>query len=245
MTNTTPTTTTYSLNAGQFITRSMRILGVLPSGGVPTADELQQGIIALNLMLKGMQADGINLYRQTQLSIAVGANQGVPGNPVTVSPLILGLEEARWVVTPQPNLYERPMMVYSYIDYQTLPNKFNGNTSGPSVIMFDRQEHASNLYLYPPPTLGGTVNMTVARSVLDVTQASDTVDVPVEWQEAIMYNLADRLMDDQGVASADPATAERISTHAQGLYQKMLDYDRPSSLWMRPAGRKGSRPPYR
>jgi hypothetical protein len=245
MTNTTPTTTTYSLNAGQFITRAMRILGVLPSGNVPTADELEQGIIALNLMLKGMQADGINIYRQTQYSVTVTDNQGTPGNPVTISPLILGLEEARWVVQPEPNLYERPMMVYSYIDYQTLPNKLNGSNSGPSIIMFDRQENASNLYLYPPPTMGGTLNFTAARSVLDVTQASDTVDVPVEWQEAIMYNLADRLMDDQGVAAADAATAQRISEHAVGLYKKMLDYDRPSSLWMRPWGKKGSQPPYR
>lgn len=245
MTNTVPTTTTYSLNAGQIITRAYRILGFLPSGGSPTADQMTQAIIALNLMMKGMQNDGINLWRQTQLSVDVGAMQGTPGNPVTLSPLILNLEEARWVVTPQPNLYERPMGVFSYVDYQTLPNKFSGTTGGPSVIMFDRQENASNIYLWPPPQVGGTVHCTVGRSVYDVNQPSDVVDVPINMQEVVLYNLADRLMDDEGGAAADPATAQRITARAAALYEKAKDFDRPDSIFIRPWGRRGSGPLYR
>lgn len=240
MTNITPTTTTFSLNAGQFIARAYRILGVLPSGGVPTDDQFEQGIIAFNAMLKGWQADGINLYRQEQLSLNVAAGQGVPGNPVSITPLILGFEEGRWVVQPAPNLFERPLGTFSYIDYQTLPNKLAGSTSGPSIVMFDKQENASNLYLWPPPTYGGTLNCTVGRSVLDITQPNDTVDVPIEWTEGVLYNLADRLMEDEAVAMADPATAQRITERAVTFYSKLLNFDRPNSVFVRPWGKKSS-----
>ena len=231
--------TTFSLTAGGFITRAYRILGVLPSGGVPTDDQFQQGIIALNAMLMGWQADGINLYRQTQLSLVVAAGAGVPGNPVSITPLIMGFEEGRWVVTPPPNLFERPLGTFSYIDYQTLPNKLAGSTSGPSVVMFDKQESASNLYLWPPPTYGGTLNCTVGRSVNNVAVPSDPVDVPNEWTEGVIYNLADRLMDDEGVAAADPATAANIQQRAMVFYGKLLNFDRPNSVYIRPWGKAG------
>lgn len=239
MTNTTPTTTTYSLNAGQLITRAYRILGILPSGGVPTADQFEQGLIALNFMLKGWQADGINLYRQEQLTLIVGPMQGTPGNPISITPLILGFSEGRWVTGTNP-LTERPMGIFSYIDYQTLPNKMASSTSGPSIVMFDKQENASNLYIWPPATFGGKINCTVGRSVIDVTQPSDTLDFPVEWTEGAIYNLADRLMDDEAVAANDPATAQRITERAVAFYTKLLNFDRPTSVFIRPWGKKGT-----
>ena len=239
MTNTTPTSTTFSLNAGQFTTRAYRILGVLPSGGVPTNDQFEQGIIAFNAMLKSMQADGINLFRQEQLSIVVEPMRGTPGNPVSIVPLILQFEEARWVVSPAPNLFERPLGTFSYVDYQTLPNKM-APAASPSTVMFDKQANSSDIYLWPAPVYGGRLNMTVARSVLDVLQPADTVDIPVEWTEAIVYNLADRLMDDEAVGMADPATAQRITERAITFYTKLLNFDRPSSIFMRPWGKKGS-----
>ena len=240
MTNTIPTGTKSQLNAGQIIRRAYRILGVLPSGGSPTADQTEQGLIALNFMLKGWQADGINLYRQEQLTIPVLAGMGIPGMPVTLVDLALGLEEARWVVqSGGPDQFERPLGVFSYIDYQTLPNKLAATTSGPSVIMFDKQAYSSDFYLWPPPSDGGILKMTIGRSVYDVTQSSDILDVPIEWTEGVIYNLADRLMDDEGVAAADPATAQRIVEHATVFYQKLLNFDRPNSIFIRPYGKKG------
>ncbi len=237
MTNTTPTTTTSTLNAGQMITQAYRKLGVLPSGGVPTADQMNQGIVNLNLLLKGWQSDGINLWRQVQLTVNVDPGQGTPSNPIVVTPPLLGFEEARIVVTPEPNLYERPLGTISYIDYMRYPNKQTGGS--PSVICFDKQENQTNFYIYPLFQYAGTIHMTVGRPILDVTQASDTIDVPIEWNEGVVYNLADRLMEDEGVAAADPATAQRITERAALFHTKLLDFDRPSSIYLRPFGKPG------
>lgn len=243
MVNTIPTSTTFTLNAGQFITRAYRMMGMLPSGGAPTDDEMTQGIIAFNGMLKGWQADGVNLFRQSTFEVTFGPGEGGPDNPITLTPLIMKLENATWVQTPAPNLYERPLNISTYMDYQVLPNKMT--RGAPSTIMFSKETRSSDLYLFPVPLNGGTIKVTVQRSVLDVTQASDEVDIPYEWQQGVTYGLADCLMEDQGLAAADPATAQRISDKAQEFYAKLLRWDVPDSIFFRPQGKAGSGKLYR
>lgn len=241
MSNTTPTTTTFSLNAGQFITQAYRKLGWVDPNKGPTDDQINQGIVNFNLLLKGLQSKGINLWRQTRLTVSVGPGQGAPNNPVSITPLILGVESAQWVVTPTPNFTQRPMGIYAYGQYWDLPNPYQ-KSMAPTIFMFDRQENASNIYLWPVPVQGGTVNLTVARSILDVTQPSDTIDVPVEWQEAVLYNLCDRLMEDEAGAMTDAATAQRITERAVKFMQDMLDFDRPQSVYIKPYNQRGVGP---
>lgn len=216
-------------------TRAYRILGNLEPPWVPNDDQLTQAMLAANLLQRGWQADGINLWRQEQRSISVPAG----AQSVQITPYVLGVEQASWVVTPAPNLYKRPMGYYSYVDYWNLPNPLSSTPGGPSVYMFDKQDTTSTLWLWPVPTNGGTIIASVARSVNDIADADDTLDIPGEWAECYVYNLADRLMDDQAVASADPETAQRISQHAAVLYQKLLNFDRPTSVFVRPWGTVG------
>ena len=226
--------TTFSLNAGQLITRAYRKIGNLQPPWTPDADQLNSGLIALDFMLKGMQAKGTNLWRQTQTSWAIPAGQGTLGNPFVVTPIFLSLENARLVVQPAPNLYERPLGKYSYEQYMNLPNKLAKGP--PSIVMFDRQALSSNIYIWPLPPLGCTVNASVARTIDDTVLASDAIDVPVEWTEGMLYSLADRLMEDGGVAAADPATAERITQRATAFASMLLDFDRPDSVIIQPWG---------
>ena len=228
----------WALNAGQLITQAYRKIGNLTPPWVPSEDQMSQGIIALNAMLKGWMVDGISLYRQEQITLTVPAGVGYAGNPYDISPIILGLEEARLVIQPAPNLYERELGIYAYGDYMQLPNKLSQGL--PSIICFDKQATTSGIYLWPLPTLGCTINATIGKMVNDVVLPSDAVDFPVEWTEGAIFNLADRIMDDNGVAAADPVTAQRITDHAVLFYRKLLDFDRPASTFFRPFGRAGS-----
>jgi hypothetical protein len=231
--------TTWSLTIGEFITQAYRRLGVLGAGLPPSAAMFNDGLVAANALLKGWQAKGANLYRLTQVAMQVGALQGQPGNPFSLEPLVMSILDARWVVQPSPNLYERPLGIYTYLQYMSLPNKQAPSSSGPSVIMFDKQNLASNFYFFPLPSVSGTCNITAARTVDDVVNVNDMVDFPTEWSEDFIYTLADRLMDNHGVAAADPATADRISKRAIAFDQVLLDFDRPTSLFMLPYGKKG------
>ena len=230
--------TTYSLNAGQVITQAFRKIGCLQPPYTPSDDQLSVGILNLNFMLKGFQTDGVNLFRQTQIQMIIPAGVGFAGTPFQLTPLILTLEDARLVVQPQPNLYERPLGIYSYEDYMLLPNKMQ--KSQPSVICFDRQTTTSNIYIWPLTQNGCTINATVARTINDVLTVNDTLDIPIEWTEGVIWCLADRLMDDAGVRQADPETAQSVSIHAATFYQKLLNFDRPDFVNMRPYGKTGN-----
>lgn len=225
----------WSPDAGACITRAYRIIGNLQPPWVPSDDQMTQGIFAFNGLLKGLQAMGINLYRQERRTINVPAMTA----QIEITPRVMGIEQVSWVVQGDPNPYWRPMGMFSYVDYFNLPNPNSNSTSGPSVYMFDKQDNTSSIWIWPLATLGGQVVCTVGRVVEDINAATDPVDFPDEWTEAIVYNLADRLLDDQGTAQADPATAQRIAAHAGVLLQRLLDFDRPTSVWLRPYGRKG------
>jgi len=247
MTNTIPTTTTFNQNAGQMITRAYRMLNVVSEAGTPNADQMNQAIFVLNAMLKGWQADGTNLWRREQITIPVLASQGSPSTPIIPTTVFLDLLEARWVVQggSGPDQSERPMGIFTYLDYMTLPNKNQQSDSGPSVICFDKQTSASQFYVWPLPTYGGQLKVTVARPVYDVTKPSDIVDAPIEWTEAIVYNLADRLLADSAQPMIDPQGADYITQRAVALYSKLLNFDRPPSVFIRPWGKKGSGPFWR
>lgn len=230
----------FTMTIAQAATRAYRMLGNLEPPWVPDDDQMAQAIIAANLLTNGWEADGINLWRQEQRTITVPAL----ASSVEITPYVLGVEQASWVVTPSPNLYKRPMAAYSYVDYFNLPNP-EATISAPSVYMFDKQAETSTLWIWPRPINGGTIIASVGRSVNDITSEQDVLDLPTEWIEAFVYNLADRLMDDQAMASADPATAQRIAAHAQVLYGKMLNFDRPTSVFVRPYGKAGQGRGYR
>jgi hypothetical protein len=230
--------TNYTINAGQFITEAFRKGGMLQPPWTPTADQLSTGLLNLNYMLKGLQTYGPNLWRLTQVSWTIGTGVGYAGNPYQVTPLILTLADARLVVNPSPNLYERPLSIYSYEDYMLLPNKMSLGT--PSVIAFDRQATVSNFYIWPLPTNGCVINATVARTINDVLTVNDDLDIPVEWTEGLIWMLADRLLDDGGVRESDPATSQSVTLHAAAFAKQLLDFDRPDAIYLRPMGKTGA-----
>lgn len=215
--------------------RAYRLLGNLEPPWTPDDDQITQAILAANMMQRAWESDGINLWRQSRITLPVNAAQ----QDVSITPYVMGVEQVSWQVTPPPNTYNRPLGYYSYVDFYNLPNIDAQSSSGPSIYCFDKQDTTSTLHLWPVPAAAGTLVATVGRSVTDIASESDTLDIPGEWQEAFVYNLADRLMDDQAVASADPATAQHIQEHAMALYAKMLAFDRPTSVFVRPWGTAG------
>ncbi len=229
-------TQTFALTAGQLITASLRKLGVIEDGGTPSASQFFDGLTALNAMIASFSRSGSNVWRQTQESLTLDAGATFIALPYVVT----GIENAFWLTNSgQTNQNSRPLGLFGYDEYQQLPNKLQQTDSGPSVYMLDKQVSTSNLYVWPTATYGGTIIASVIRSSYYVGAVGDAVDIPAEWFEAAIYNLADRLMDDYGVAASDQITAQRITERAVKLYEDLLDFDRPTRIILKPWGRKG------
>lgn len=230
---------TFTMDALALATRAYRRLGILPAGGAPTDDQFTQFVTVYNSAALGVQADGPSLYRLTQVSWTVPAMTGYPGNPFVTPFIIMGLPEARVIVTPAPNLFERELGVVPYLDYMQLPNKLQSDNQSVQICI-DKQVTQTNLYFWPLATYGETINATVVRQVDSISEPTDAIDFPQEWYEGLSYMMADRLMDDEGVAAADQITADRISKRAIAFEETLLNFDRPTSVMIRPWGRAGS-----
>jgi hypothetical protein len=74
--------TSFTMTARDMVTQAMREIGVIASGEQPTADEMADGILRLNSMLKAWAAKGLNLWRDTRdtIDFAAGVSSAIlPG----------------------------------------------------------------------------------------------------------------------------------------------------------------------
>ncbi|MGI9501860.1 MAG: hypothetical protein ACR2RE_02225, partial [Geminicoccaceae bacterium] len=56
----------FTRTRNELITRALKIAGVIEAGETATGDDLLDGAIALNMMLKAWQADGLQLWKTEQ-----------------------------------------------------------------------------------------------------------------------------------------------------------------------------------
>jgi len=226
---------TWTITIGEALQRAYVMLGNLEPPYALSDFQLAQGLTVANGVLKGLQVSGPNVFRQTPTALTVSANVAT----VPVPNDVMGIEEARWVVQTSP-IYERPLGRYQWVEYFQLPNKTSQGP--PSIFMFDYQRDSTQLYAWPVSTVSGTINCTTVRRANDVAAYNDVIDLPSEWMLGFTYMLADALMDDQGVAAADPATAQRITGHAAYWKDQLENFDRPTSVKIKPWGKKGMGP---
>jgi hypothetical protein len=210
--------TTFSMTARDMVTQAMREIGVLASGENPTSDELSDGILRLNSMLKAYAAKGLNLWRDTDGSVDFAA--GVSSMPL---PGALSVSGVRLVT----NGIDRLMAQWETDQYASLPDKTTRAT--PVAYTLITATDGLTMQLWPIPDKAYTVRYNYGRITADVVQPSDPVDVPQMFQEAVWMSLAVRLAPTFGKARTDPQTVGLVAQRAAELERDMLDFDRPAS----------------
>jgi hypothetical protein len=206
----------------------MEDLGVLASGEVPTAEEGATGMERLNWMLKSWQANGANLWRDTEATATFGAGIAT----VTLDPRPIDVIEARVVIAPTNEL---PLGRWELAEYRQIPNKTSPGR--PVAFTLNKGRDDVTMTVWPVPVAATDVIYSYARVIEDVTDLTQTLDVPQQWAETVWMGLAARLANTFGAARTDPASVERITQYAGILEQKLLDQDRPASVYMGPVGR--------
>jgi hypothetical protein len=215
--------TSFTMTARDMVTQAMREIGVIASGEQPTADEIADGILRLNSMLKAWAAKGLNLWRDTQATIDFAA-----GVSSAILPGALSVGSARLV----QNGSERILALWETDQFAVLPNKAQRGT--PIVYLLRQDVTGIAIQLWPVPEEAVTVAYSYGRVTTDVIQPSDPVDVPQMFQEAVWKNLAVKLVPMFGKARADPQTVQVVAADAAALERDMLDWDRPSSYQLGP-----------
>ena len=103
------------------------------------------------------------------------------------------------------------MTELAYDDYMNLPNKNTDSGTEPLNYMYNRNLNTGDFYIWPQPqTVGALVKLTYAKPIQDFDNATDTPDLPQEWYDAIVLNLAVKLAHVYGKASGDSYNALKL-----------------------------------
>lgn len=217
----------FNLTASQIVETAFNTLGICQEGEALTARMAQDGMRALNLLIKTWGAQE-HLWTETEGTVTMVASQAA----YTITPKPLRILSVR----RRLNGIDTPMTMMSRQEYFDQPNK----TQSPSVpvsFYFDPQQATGVLYLWPAPsaaTVGQyTINMTYLRRMANMDNNANDLDMPQEWLEAVVWNLAVRLMAQYPVNN--PNRMQFVIGMAEKLYADLKGWDEePASLYLQP-----------
>lgn len=234
---TTSNQTIGELTRDNIISAAMRKIGALAKGQTPDAEDLSNGQSALNAMLMTFQTAGMPLWKLTKYTLTLNSGQSSynigMGEAISV-PYPLKLHQVLRVptATGTPVALEQK----SIYEYTKLPTNSSGTPVSYSYIP---EINAGTLRIWPTP---GTTD--ASQYTLDLwyqkpfdmfTSASETVDFPQYWQEAVIYGLGLRLAPEFGLSLEDRA---RLEKEASYFYDQALGFGtEDASFFIQPAVR--------
>lgn len=203
----------------EIVTDALLKIGVTPIGQPPVAAESDLARRTLSRMLKAWQTEGHPVYLRALLQPALTTAASytlTPARPLRILSVRL-----------KTGGLESPMAELTRDEYDALPDK--DATGRPSTWYYDRQREAALLYIWPVLSVRDdeTLEITYEREIDDHASLSDTVDAPMEWHEAIIYGLADRLSSD---FPTDPMRTAKIKAEAELARRRAIGSDAEASV---------------
>lgn len=210
----------FSLTAYEIVEKARRELGIHSAQEPLSNDELQEGLKTLNMMLKAWQAEGAIYSLMTEGTHTLSQGDyditfGSGGDVTTVPFDITDIRITR-------NSIDTPMTEMSRDEYNALPVK--SNQGFPLNWFYDRQRSGGTLYVWPAPdSTAGTLKFTYRRIINDMDVNADDIDLPQEWYEAVIFNLAERMIPEYGKSGT--TRAQDIAAKATTSYNIVKGFD--------------------
>lgn len=218
----------FNLTANEIIEKAFHVLGVGQEGEDLSARQYEDGRMSLNLMFKTWGTSQ-HLWLRTERSVTLVAGQ----TSYTLTPKPMRVEEVRRHVTVGG--IETPLMEWARQQYIEQPNKTVASI--PTAFYYDPQSTSGTLYVWPTASTttaaAMTLNLTYLRRIEDMDTSNNDADLPQEWLEAIVWNLAESLMTEYPVN--DPSVGARVERRAAWLFSNLQSFDtEPASLFLQP-----------
>ncbi len=130
---------------------------------------------------------------------------------------------------------DTPIIVQSHEEYQRLPNKA---IDGETNITYYHPEHRNargTIHLWPrPDSVARTMRLSCVLPLQDFDASGNNADLPTEWLDCIVWNLAKRLLPSYGASGQ--ASAAMIMQGGTTMLMEMLQWDQePSSIFFAPS----------
>lgn len=198
-------------SALEFITRAMKITGVIGQNETPTSSEADDGLIVLNDMLDSwsvkrsliytIEQETFNLVSGTQ-SYTIGSG-GVfnTDRPISIDNIVINEGDQVYPlteITPQA--------------YANLSNK-TVDSGIPEFYYIDNDYPLATIYLYGVPQAGLTLSIGTWKALQVFADLTTDYTFPPGYRRAIIYNLAKDIAPEYGVT----LTAEAAKTAKDSL----------------------------
>lgn len=181
----------------ELISSSMRLIGALDSGEVPTADEANDSLLVLNNMLDSWLAERLMAFSITIEEFPLVAGQqtytmGPGGNFNTARPVKIDRMSVVWLSNPSQPL-ELPIPYLTDRDWQNVPVK-NIQTSLPTMVYDDGNYPLRNLSFWGIPSQQVNTRIYSWQQLTQFPDLTTDINFPPGYAEALRYNLAFRLI---------------------------------------------------
>jgi hypothetical protein len=180
-------------------------------GRAAKAELADHAVRHLNRVMKSWQVrDDAPSFLKASMTVTLTTDESYTLNPVRPVRIL----SARL----KRNGIETPMFRMARDEYDELPQKMSKGL--PTQFYYDRQREAALFYVWPvlAAANGETVEITYEREFEDVG-INDTIDLPGEWWDAAVLQLASRLVHAYGSEQAKasiPMRAEMALNMALG-----------------------------
>ncbi len=233
-------TSSFTVSRDELIESSLRVIGVLQESDPPNATQIRQANIALNMLLKNMQSNGLQLwtYQLIQIPMVVGQTAytiGPVGADVTTTrPLrLFDGSFIRDTTSDTPSCqFDTPLRFISRLEYlqygnkaiQAIPNSIyyqpwiddSGGTTSPSTGY-------GTLFVYTTSsTTQRTIYANFQRPIYDISTATQEFDLPQEWFRCLKFMLA----GDLGLEypQVDRDRAKEVREYGRALQEELQDW---------------------
>lgn len=189
------------MTAREMIASSLRLLGVLASGEVPTAAEANDALTALNQMLSAWSNENLAVYEKVRDEFTLdpgngsylwgenaGAGEFTTARPVQVLKANLELQGT----DPQ----EIPLKILTLEEYAAIGSKTLDSTV-PQAVYFDGAYPDLGVEFYPVPSAAEHVVFYSLKPFEELELSAD-LSFPPGYEKAIRYNLAIDLAPEYG-----------------------------------------------
>ena len=219
---TTSGTTTWNPVRDKVIYGALRLCGAYNAANTPRAEQLQDAIDALDMMMKSWAMDGFLWLKKFIYVTLVAAQNSYDIGAASADLVHTDIAAAADYLQRPTRIFfparyatngtETPVEQIGRSDWSALPNK---TTTGTVVqVYYDPQIAMGKLYVWPTPATGVTdkIKMTVDRILEDVGTDESTYDIPPECLEMLKFQLALRLAPEYSLGAQATSFIEKYAT---------------------------------
>lgn len=186
--------------AGDIINGSLRLLGVLAEGEVPSAETSQDALNAMNQMIDSWNTERLSVFSTQDQVFTWPAGQlnrtlGPSGDFVGNRPVLL--DDATYFVDPGTGVSYGIKFInqqqYDGIAVKTVTSTY------PQVIFVNNTFPNIDMFVYPRPTRDLTWHFISVEELTQPANLATTLHFPPGYLRAFRYNLACEMAPEFGV----------------------------------------------